>query len=267
LRRAALLAFALIASPAAAQVPDGYALVWADDFEADGAPDPAKWVWDTHANKTGWYNNELQYYAKDRPENAHVENGRLIITARKEPLTDEADHGGQAYTSARLITQGQASWTYGYYEIRAKLPCGKGSWPAIWMLGANRGWPDGGEIDIMEHVGNTPDMVHGTIHNRGTAGTHGDGGSIRLPTACTQFHTYQLTWTPEALDIAVDGKPVHRYAKKGKTEAGWPFDAPQFLLLNLAVGGAMGGKVDDAIFPIAFEVDYVRIYQAADQRR
>lgn len=259
--RACALILACLGSAAAAQVPAGYTLVWADEFDREGTPDPAKWVADTHANKSGWYNGEAQYYSAGRPRNAHVRNGRLIITARRGALRSAPDHGGQSYTSARLITKDRAAWTYGHFEVRAKLPCGAGTWPAIWMLGATRGHPDGGEIDIMEHVGNDPGSVHATIHNRATIGTHGNGGSLKLPTACTRFHDYQLTWTPDALAIAVDGRPVHRYVKAGKSAAGWPFDAAQYLLLNLAIGGQMGGRVDDAIFPVAFEVDHVRVYQ------
>lgn len=243
-----------------ADVPPGYTLRWADEFTGEGLPDPARWRFDTHANRTGWYNNELQYYAADRLENARVTNGRLIITARAETLA-APDHGGQRYTSARLITQGRAAWRYGFFEIRAKLPCGAGSWPAIWMLGEQGEWPDGGEIDIMEHVGNDRHVVHSTVHNRATAGTSGDGASITLPSACDAFHRYQLHWTGDALDFAVDGRPVHRYARAGKGAAGWPYDAPQYLLLNLAIGGDMGGRVDDAIFPARFEIDYVRVYQ------
>lgn len=263
---AALLVLASL--PAAAQETadkPGYTLVWADEFDQDGAPDPARWVHDTHANKTGWYNDELQYYSADRRENARVEGGRLIIEARKETLSDRPDHGGQRYSSARLITRGKAEWTYGLYEIRAKLPCGKGSWPAIWMLGATAGWPDGGEIDIMEHVGKTPGDVFGTIHNRSTAGTFGKSGQVRVADACEAFHDYQMLWTPDAISFAVDGKPYHRYANDRSGAAQWPFDKPQYLLLNLAVGGAMGGEVDDMIFPIRFEIEHVRVYQQASK--
>ncbi|GAB5349068.1 glycoside hydrolase family 16 protein [Alteriqipengyuania sp. 357] len=262
----AALAFAAPSTVAAqadalAEAGDGYELVWADEFEKDGLPDPDKWVWDTHANRTGWYNEELQYYADRRAENARVEDGKLIITARKEALRDEADWGGQEYSSARLITRGKAEWTYGMFEVRAKLPCGEGSWPAIWMLGTTQGWPDGGEIDIMEHVGKTPADVFGTIHNRSTAGTSGDGGSIKVEDACAAFHDYQMVWTPDLITIAVDGTPFHRYRNAGTGNAQWPFDKPQYMLLNLAVGGAMGGAVDDWIFPIRFEVEHVRVYQ------
>jgi len=262
LKRAAFLIAAAVGLGGQSEPPaSGYQLVWSDEFEREGLPDPANWVWDTHANKTGWYNNELQYYAADRLENGRVEKGRLIITARREMLADRPDHGGQRYTSARLITKGKAEWTYGMVEVRAKLPCGKGSWPAIWMLGATANWPDGGEIDIMEHVGKTPGDVFGTIHNRSTAGTHGNGGKVRVDDACTAFHDYQMVWTPQEISFAVDGKPYHRYRNAGTGPAQWPFDKPQYLLLNLAVGGAMGGTVDDSIFPIRFEIDHVRVYQ------
>ncbi len=254
---AALVTLSGQAEPAAPR----YQLVWADEFDRDGLPDATRWSWDTQANKAGWYNNELQYYAADRAENARVENGRLIITARRESLADRPDHGGQRYTSARLITKGKAEWTYGMIEVRAKLPCGRGSWPAIWMLGATANWPDGGEIDIMEHVGKTPGDVFGTIHTRSTAGTYGNGGKIRVEDACTAFHDYQIVWTPDAISFAIDGKAYHRYRNAGTGAAQWPFDQPQYLLLNLAIGGAMGGEVDDAIFPIRFEIDHVRVYQ------
>ena len=258
----AALAFALpLTATAPTDVPGGYELVWADEFDGEGLPDPEKWAWDTHANSIGWYNNELQYYAAERPENARVEDGRLIITARKESLQDRADWGGQGYTSARLITKGKAEWTYGFFELRAKLPCGAGSWPAIWTLGATQGWPDGGEIDIMEHVGNTPEDVFGTIHNRSTAGTFGDGDSIKVEDACDAFHDYQMVWTHDTITIAVDGTPFHRYRKDGSGSAQWPFDKPQYLLLNLAIGGQMGGEVHDAIFPARFEIEHVRVYQ------
>jgi beta-glucanase (GH16 family) len=258
----------IAASSASAQapspdVPAGYHLLWSDEFAREGLPDPSKWRFDTHANKGGWYNKELQYYASERPENARIENGRLIITARREALSAAPDYGGQRYTSARLITQGKATWTYGFFEIRAKLPCGAGSWPAIWMLGAEAGWPDGGEIDILEHVGHQPGIVHSTVHTRASAGTHGSGNSLALPTACSAFHRYQLEWTPEALRFSVDGVPVHSYSRAGREAAAWPFDKPQYLLLNLAIGGEWGGKVDDGIFPATFEIDYVRIYQKA----
>lgn len=258
---ASLVTLPALAEERSAEVPEGYGLVWSDEFDGTGLPDGGKWQFDTEANRTGWYNNELQYYAAGRLENARVADGVLSIIARHETLADAADFGGQHYSSARLITRDTASWTYGFFEVRAKLPCGAGTWPAIWMLGESGDWPDGGEIDIMEQVGNDPDMVSSTLHNRATAGTSGDGGNLSLPTACSQFHNYQLLWTPDALEMSVDGRRVHSYEKAGKGAAGWPYDKPQYLLLNLAIGGDMAGAVDDSIFPRAFEIDYVRVYQ------
>ncbi|UDF05477.1 family 16 glycosylhydrolase [Asticcacaulis sp. AND118] len=272
LKTVIVTAATLAAVPAMAQVryvdedsavPAGYTLHWADEFDKPGLPDAKTWNYDTVANRTGWYNNEKQYYAAGRLENSEVKDGTLRLTARKERLSDRADYGGQAYSSARLITRGKVSFLYGFYEIRAKMPCGLGSWPAIWMLGTEANWPDGGEIDIMEHVGKTPGTTFGTVHNRftiDTRGGSGDGNGIDVPDACTAFHNYQLLWTPEKLDFFVDGKRFHSYAKSDKPGA-WPFDRPQYLLLNLAVGGNMAGEVDDSIFPRTFEVDYVRVWK------
>lgn len=251
------------------RAPPGYTLVFADEFSADGLPDPEKWGYDTHRNAIGWYNNELQYYAAKRPENARVEDGRLIIQARHETLSsaDAPEFGGQNYTSARLFTQGKAAWTYGFYEIKAKLPCGRGTWPAIWMLPEDPDvvWPDGGEIDIMEHVGYEPNIIHHSVHTkafnfgRGTQQTT----QFELPTACTQFHRYQLLWTPKALIFGVDDTPRFAFRKKRSGQSRWPFDEQMHLLLNVAVGGDWGGRkgVDDAAFPQSMEIDHVRVYQ------
>ncbi|WYB15752.1 glycoside hydrolase family 16 protein (plasmid) [Pararhizobium sp. A13] len=247
---------------ASAKSPTGYKLVWSDDFNKPGLPDSKKWVYDTEANKTGWYNNEKQYYAVRRLENSKLENGKLTITARKEKLTSAPDYGGQNYTSARLITRGKASWTYGYFEIKARLPCGKGTWPAFWMLGPEEiPWPDNGEIDIMEQVGKAPSKITGTIHTASTAGTFGDGGETTIRDACKKFHVYQTTWTPEKITIGVDGKVFHTYENDGKGKASWPFDTPHYLLVNLAIGGDMAGKVDDRIFPVSLDIDYIKVYQ------
>jgi beta-glucanase (GH16 family) len=252
-----------IATPLIA-APVGDTLVWSDEFGTDGLPDPTHWAYDTEANASGWYNHELQYYAPARVENAVVADGHLRITARHESLTNAADYGGQAYTSARLITRGLASWTYAYIEVRAKLPCGAGTWPAIWMLGEAGDWPRSGEIDIMEQVGADPTGIFSTVHMQASAGTSGDGGRLDVPDACTAFHIYALTWTRDALVMAVDGTPVHRYANPHTGPDAWPFDAPQDLLLNLAIGGDMAGAVDDTIFPVTFDIDYVRVYQTRD---
>lgn len=242
--------------------PAGYRLVWSDEFNRDGLPDARKWVYDTEANKTGWYNNELQYYAVRRAQNSRVEKGRLIITARKERLGSAADYGQQNYTSARLITRGKASWTYGFFEVRARLPCGRGTWPAFWMLGPDSiPWPDNGEIDIMEQVGKNPSKITATIHTKATEGTFGIGSESRVRDACRRFHKYQMTWTSKEIAIGVDGLTYFTYSNPGKGAARWPFDVPHYLLINLAIGGDMAGPVDDSIFAVDMYVDYVRVYQ------
>jgi beta-glucanase (GH16 family) len=250
-------------------VPAGFELVWSDEFDADGLPDPAKWKYDTFRNQVGWFNNERQYYAANRPKNARVEGGNLIIEAHQEDLASARfpDFGGQAYSSARLITQGLGDWTYGFFEIRAKLPCGRGTWPAIWMLPSEPDvvWPAGGEIDIMEHVGFEPGVIHHSLHttafnfSRGTQKTT----SHTVSDACEAMHKYQLLWAPEMMLFAVDDQPKFLFRKESDKQARWPFDKPQHLLLNIAVGGTWGGQrgIDPAAFPARMEIDYVRVFQ------
>jgi beta-glucanase (GH16 family) len=257
------------APPAAAPAspaPAGYRLVWSDEFDTPGLPDATRWDYDTFRNRPGWFNNERQYYSAARSENSVVQGGRLLITARREALSSLPDWGGQAYSSVRLITRGKAAWTYGFFEIRAKMPCGTGTWPAIWMLGTGGVWPDDGEIDILEHVGRTPGEILGTVHTTSTvanAGGSGNGSRTALPTACTAFHDFQLHWTADEIAIGVNGNVYHRYRNPRTGKAAWPFDAPQYLLLNIAVGGTLGGAVDDSIFPRTMEVEHVRVWQAA----
>ena len=251
--------------------PAGYELVFADEFNEGTAPDPAKWVYDTHRNAEGWFNNELQYYSADRRDNARIENGSLVIEARREDLAQArfADFGGQNYSSARLISRG-AGWSYGFYEVRAKLPCQRGSWPAIWMLPTDPEveWPDGGEIDIMEHVGYEPGVIHNSVHTRAFNFQRGSQRttSFRLDTACEQFHRYQLLWTPERLVFAVDDAPRFLFEKVRSDRTRWPFDEPMQLILNIAVGGDWGGRrgIDADAFPARMEVDHVRVYQPAN---
>lgn len=244
-----------------------WTLVWSDEFNENGLPDASKWDYDTQRNRIGWFNNELQYYARDRLQNAQVNNGRLVITARKERLSSAPDDGGQAYTSARLVTRGKASWTYGLIEVRAKLPCSPGTWPAIWMLGTGGRWPDDGEIDILEQTGWDKTQVLGTVHTRaynyfnGSLGV-GRGASIRVADACTAFHNYQLTWTADRIQIGVDD---HAYMVFNNPNTGdrtrWPFDKPHYLILNIAMGGSLGGAVPNNFTSDQMEVDYVRVYQ------
>ncbi|MHA7899750.1 MAG: glycoside hydrolase family 16 protein [Henriciella sp.] len=250
-------------------LPDGYALVWSDEFETDGLPDENKWAYDTYRNAAGWYNDERQYYSARRSENARVENGQLIIEARQEPVPTEIfpDSGGQKFTSARLLTSGRAAWQYGYFEIRAKLPCGRGLWPAIWTLPeGDSTWPDDGEIDIMEYVGWNPDAFHATVHTQDNNHMLGSqfGSSYQSPTACGAFHTHSLLWTKDALQVAVDGNIYFTYQRDDKGYGEWPFDRPHHLILNVAVGGWGGQQgIDETAFPAQMQVDYVRVYQIA----
>ncbi len=247
-------------------VPVGYRLVWSDEFKRDGLPDPAKWTYDTGMNKAGWHNRELQYYAGPRAENARVKGGRLIITAREESLSAAPDWGGQRYTSTRLVTQGKRDWTYGFFEIRAKLPCGQGTWPAIWMLNRDVVWPAGGELDIMEHIGKAPGRVFSTVHTAAGHGGSGSGAATQVGDACTAFHDYQMHWTAETIRFGIDGVPHFEYRNPRQGTERWPFDAPQFLILNIAIGGDLGGAVDDSVFPVSMQVDHVRVYQKKKTR-
>ena len=257
-----------VPAPEPHRAPNGYELVFADEFNSGDIPDPEKWDYDTHRNAEGWYNNELQYYSNGRAENARIENGVLVIEALKDggAVSDAIDYGGQEYTSARLHTKGKAAWTYGFYEVRAKLPCGRGTWPAIWMLPEDPDveWPDGGEIDIMEHVGYEPGVIHTSVHTK--AFNFGKGTqrttSFELPTACTQFHRYQLLWRPEGLIFAVDDAPRFAFKKLRSGKSRWPFDEPMHLLLNIAIGGDWGGRkgVDQTALPQRMEIDHVRVY-------
>lgn len=235
-------------------------LVWSDEFNTGTRPDTTKWVYNIGTGSNGWGNNEAQYYTGDST-NARIENGSLIIEARKE------SKGGKNYTSARMITQGKASWTYGRMEIRAKLPKGVGTWPAIWMLGDNittAGWPTCGEIDIMEHVGKEQDMVLWSTHsklNNWSLGTQ-KTNKATIEGVSTDFHIYKIEWSKDYIQFFVDGKLYYTSPNEGKGSEYYPFTAPQFLLLNLAIGGNLGGPtINDAIFPCRMEVDYVRVYQ------
>ena len=269
-----LLALAAVAAAAEPEMapPPGATLVWSDEFSRPGLPDESKWGYDTAFNRRGWHNDEKQYYSARRKKNARVAGGRLIIEARHEPKAAARlpDHGGQAYTSARLVSQGKASWTYGFFEARAKIPCGRGTWPAIWTL-ADRNpmqWPDDGEIDIMEHVGHDPGVIHQSVHTRAfnhVQGTH-KTATRKIDNACGAFHTYQLDWTADRIRMGIDGETVFTFVKQaGAGKAEWPFDGPQYLILNVAVGGSWGGAqgIDDKALPQRMEVDYVRVWQPA----
>lgn len=235
----------------------------ADEFDRI---DPAIWRYDTSRNAAGWYNNEKQYYAAARPENARIEKGALVIEARRETLSRSrfSDWGGQGYTAAKLVSR--RAYGYGFYEISARLPCGRGIWPAIWMLPHGGKWPDAGEIDIMEMVGWDPGIVHATLHSakfNHVLGTQ-RGAQTRVATSCTAFHRYQLDWRPHSITIGVDGRGYLRVDDdQPGGAAAWPFTRPYQLILNVAVGGDWGGQkgIDDAAFPQTMVVDYVRYWQ------
>ncbi len=235
-------------------------LVWSDEFGTDGAPDPSKWAYDIGTGSNGWGNNEAEYYTNELT-NARVENGKLVIEARKE------NKGGKFYTSARLLKQGKATWTYGRIEVRAKIPKGVGTWPAIWMLGDNIktvGWPACGEIDIMEHVGKDLDKMFWSAHSKKLNWTLGTQQTYTtyINGITNDFHVFKLDWTKESLKFYVDDVLYYTAINDGRGTDYYPFTEPQFLLLNLAIGGNLAGNnIDDSIFPVRMEVDYVRVYQ------
>jgi beta-glucanase (GH16 family) len=236
-----------------------YKLIWSDEFDYTGLPSETKWNYDVGGH--GWGNNELQYYTYKNLKNARVENGILIIESHKENIENKN------YSSARLITKGKGDWKYGKIEVRAKLPAGIGSWPAIWMLGSTTPlkWPDDGEIDIMEHVGFDPSVIHASVHTKkyhhsiGTQKTN----KVIVDDFNTSFHVYEVEWNKEFVSVGIDGKPYFKFDNEGSGYEAWPFDNPMHLLLNIAIGGNWGGQkgIDDTIFPIKMEIDYVRVYQ------
>ena len=253
-----------------------YTLLWADEFDTDGAPDPEQWntlLWD--ARKV---NDEDQTYT-DFPRNVRVDNGRLIIEARHEKYNN-AD-----YTSARLTSEGHGDLLYGRIEVRAKLPLGQGTWPAIWMFPSDErryaeencelkpwedicpGWPNSGEIDIMEHVGHDPGVVHSTIHTKAYYWINGlqRSGAVQVDDPAQGFHTYAINWHPDRLAVFFDDSLFFTYLKEpGADWRTWPFDHPYHVILNLAIGGWWGrgdDGIDDTIFPQRLEIDYVRVYQ------
>lgn len=242
-------------------------LIWADEFSsADGAgPSSTNWVFDLGSK--GWGNNELQTYT-NRRENARIENGHLVIETRREKFTG-IDGDAREFTSARLKSKGKQQWTYGRIEARIKVPRGQGIWPAFWMLSVDDGtigWPDCGEIDIMENVGKEPTKVHGTVHGPGYSGAGGIGGEYILPGGkklADDFHTFAIEWEPNRIRWFC-GQTNYFTLTPDKLPAGkkWVFDKPQFLLLNVAVGGDWPGNPDATTeFPQKMLVDYVRVYQ------
>ena len=237
--------------------------VWTDEFDYSGLPAAGKWGYDIGGS--GWGNNELQYYTNSA-QNASVADGKLTITARKESF------GGKEYTSARLVTRGKGDFLYGRFEIRAKLPAGKGTWPAIWMLPTDWAygeWPKSGEIDIMEHVGYDPEVIHISTHTEAyyfkikTQKT----ATKNIATATSDFHLYRVDWTPYAIRGFIDNQRIFEFINQGTGYKTWPFDKRFYLLLNVAVGGDWGGAqgIDTNSFPNAMEIDYVRVYKMIEK--
>jgi len=236
----------------------GYTLVWDDEFNGTNI-DPTKWSWEVNGDGGG--NNELQYYTA-LPTNSFIENGKLVIKAIQE------NYQGKYFTSARLRTKDKGDWLYGRIEVSAKVPTGKGTWPAIWMLSTDwsyGGWPESGEIDIMEHVGYDPNVIHGSIHT--LAYNHRIGtqktATLTIPTATTQFHLYAIEWFADHIDFYIDKTKYFTFNNENKGWQYWPFDKRFHLILNLAVGGDWGGAqgIDPSAFPAQMEVDYVRVYK------
>lgn len=251
---------------------DGYELVWNDEFDYEGIPDPEYWSYDEGYMR----NNELQEY-KSGTGYARVDNGVLVIEAHVDDhdgvnkWTGEPYHFG--YSSGEVVTRNKVPFRYGRIDISAKIPHGRGIWPAIWMMPVKSvygGWPKSGEIDIMEYVweiGEAKDhrTIQATVHTEDeiTGGNKAGTGCLSSETFDKEFHVYSLVWEEDKMDVLVDDEVIYTYIRPGETSAAWPFDQDFYLILNVAVGGSWGGKwgVDDSIFPASMEIDYVRYYR------
>jgi beta-glucanase (GH16 family) len=244
------------------EIPN-YQLVWQDEFDGTQgqSPDAAKWVFDIGTGEGGWGNQELQYYT-DRSENISLDgNGNLVITARSESF------GGQPFTSARIKTQGLFEQTYGRFEARIKLPHGPGLWPAFWLLGSDIetvGWPQCGEIDIMEYRGQQTNLIHGTVHGPGYSG----GNSVTKSFGFEQdrfdvdFHLFAVEWGADYIRFYVDDY-LYQEIEPGEVSGPWVFNNSFFIILNVAVGGNyVGFPTSETPFPQTMEIDYVRVYKA-----
>ena len=232
-------------------------LFWSDEFNGTGAPNTSNWTREIGTGNNGWGNGESQYYT-ERLENSRVEDGVLKITAKAE------SYEGSNYTSARLITAGKLDFTYGRVDIRAKLPEGGGTWPAIWLLGSNInsvGWPACGEVDIMEHVGNNQGTVQSAMHTPSSYGATVNHGSQFLDDVSTEFHVYSVEWNSEKMVFSVDDIVHYTYNPSTKDSNTWPFDSDQFIILNVAMGGGFGGTIDPNFVTTTMEIDYVRVYK------
>jgi hypothetical protein len=228
-------------------------LVWSEEFDQDGAPDPSTWNYDIGTGDNGWGNGESQYYT-DRAENVIVENGLLQITAKRE------NFNGSGFTSSRIQSSQKFDFTFGRVEVRAKLPSGGGTWPAIWLLGSNFsqvGWPTCGEIDIMEHVGNQQDLIFGSTHDPNNFAGNARTGSTQVTGVSDDFHIYAIEWLDSEIRFFVDDQMYHTV----DNNASLPFNKDFFFIMNVAIGGTFGGNIDPAFTQSSMEVDYIRVYQ------
>ena len=243
---------------------DEWRLVWQDEFENEGVPNPNNWVYDLGSgcpNLCGWGNSELQFYTDD-PKNVNVKDGVLSITALRDTIE------GRYFSSARIKTKYKFDFKYGKVEVRAKNPSGIGSWPAIWMLPTDNeygGWPKSGEIDIMEHVGFDKDSIFGTVHTEAfnhMRNTH-KSGSIFIENNEEEFHIYGIEWDEKKINFMVDDQVYFTFNNENKSSAEWPYDQDFHIILNLAVGGTWGGQkgIDNEGLPWEFVIDFVRVYQ------
>ncbi|MBN1807118.1 MAG: glycoside hydrolase family 16 protein [Sedimentisphaerales bacterium] len=282
MKKIAAIYLLLMIITASATAADTWELIWSDEFDTPGLPDAKKW---TH--EVGFIrNNESQYYTESRKENARVTDGMLIIESRKERFRNpDYNPSGNSrrwkyskefadYTSASLTTRGKGQWCCGRIEVRAKLPTGRGTWPAIWMLGTNIsevGWPKCGEIDIMENVGFDPNRIHANIHTQKYNHMRGTnkGASIIVDKPFEKFHVYAVEWSPQQMKFFLDDKLYFTYENEKSGEAAWPYDRDHYLILNTAIGGSWGAQkgIDDSIFPQRFYIDYVRVYKKAPENQ
>jgi beta-glucanase (GH16 family) len=239
-------------------------LIWSDEFNTPGLPDSKKWYYDVGGD--GWGNNELQYYTDGRTQNARIEDTALIIEMRKESFKSKN------YTSARMVTKNKGDWLYGRVEVRAIIPQGKGTWPAIWMLPTEKKygeWPKSGEIDIMEHVGYQPGIVHATVHTDSLNHTKGTqvGNQITVKECFANYHLYAIEWYDNHINAFVDDSLYFTFKNRNEGYRTWPFDKKFHLLLNIAMGGSWGGAegIDESLTSAIMRIDYVRIYEVAAQ--